>query len=153
MVATRIPQIARHAAPESWTRAQRANLELRLAGLGTTISELSDALELAGRPRLSGSTPDQRAQAVRELAAGTLCVTTARSCRAWLVEQLQTLPEEVARAARIDLGLGRSRSLRLGELSAVLGWALETLPTSARRTVLVTPYVSDEDLFAAAGGV
>lgn len=149
------PSLVRHAAPADWTRAQRGDLERQLSALGTSITELSDARELMGKPRLSSATPAERAMAAREVETPEVqtALARARACRTWLLEQLSELDSEIVRAARRDLGLRANRALRLGELSALFGWSLELVPAPARRQVDPQPYHPDADLYAAAGGV
>jgi hypothetical protein len=149
MVATAAPKIARHAAPSTWTKAQRAELEKRLAAVGTTITELSDARELMGFPRLSDSSDWDRANC--HLNVGSPECQTAlaqvRSCRAWLDEQLTKLPAEKVRRARYLLEIDRKRSLRLGELSALVGLASQLAEEPRRYGATFHKVYTEEELF------
>lgn len=113
--------------PLSWSRASRAATEARLRKLGTTITELSDARELAGRPRLSESTPEQRHYAPLWLLgkAGQGWLAKARELRALLTEALGSCDSDGVREARLLLGLRSAQPARwrLGELQAVYAQA------------------------------
>ena len=122
---TPIPVVpmARHRAI-AWPIPERAALAARLAALGLTITEASDARELAGRPRLSESTPEQRHYSPLWFlgSTGREYLAEARTLRVLYTEALaQHHPDTVYTARRL-LGLRRSTpsALRLCELSALV---------------------------------
>jgi hypothetical protein len=121
-----VVELVKHRA-QDWTRAQRAEMSDRLAAMGTTITELSDARELAGRPRLSSSTATQRHYAPLWLLgeAGQGWLLRARSLRALLTEALASVPREDVATARHLLGLHRAApsAWRLCELQAAYAQA------------------------------
>jgi hypothetical protein len=107
----------------AWGGADRIKMSERLAALGCTIVELSDARELAGRPRLSESTAEQRHYAPLWLlgAAGQGYLAKARAERAMYTEALSHYHAETLYNARHALGLRRATPscLRLCELRAL----------------------------------
>jgi hypothetical protein len=152
--------LTRHAAPADWTRAERTALARKLGKLGVGMTELSDARELLGFPRLSDASREDRAVAVQNLEAPELqrALVRVRTLRAELLEDLKAADRALVRQARELLELDRSPSeMRLGELSALCSQVriLEILaePPRVVRTIAPAPFHFDEDLFAAAGGV
>jgi hypothetical protein len=107
----------------AWSVSDRANMAKRLAELGTNITEASDARELAGRPRLSESSAEQRHYAPLWFlgAAGKAALAQARAHRALLETALATLDAGTVAEARHMLGLRRKTlsTLRLCEIAAV----------------------------------
>ena len=109
-----------------WPAAQRADLEKRLAELGTGITELSDARERLGLERLSDATPAQRAAAHHLLASarGRAAIASVREERALLTEGLASCSRLAVAQARALLDIRRGPAqLRLGELSALFAQA------------------------------
>jgi hypothetical protein len=142
--------IAHHAAPDSWTPAQRSTLERQLAPHGVSIRDLSDARELCGFERLSDASPADRAVAVQNLESPEIqtALVTVRTGRAWLLAQLAEVPKPAIAAAKDALDLRTRRGalkgtadLRLGELSALVGLATEPAPHRYGCTVHVYPAV------------
>lgn len=104
-----------------WPAAQRAEVEKRLAALGTTITELSDTRQRLGLERLSDATPAQRAAAHHLLAStkGRAAIAAVRAERASLLEGLDATDRLDVQHARALLNVRGSLSeLRLGELRA-----------------------------------
>lgn len=104
-----------------WPTAQRAALAQRLAALGTTITELSDARERLGLERLSDATPAQRAAAHHLLsgARGRAALAAVRAERADLLLGLAQTDRLDVQHARALLNVrGSLAELRLGELRA-----------------------------------
>ncbi len=111
----------------AWSCADRAATARRLAALGITITEASDARELAGRPRLSESSAEQRHFAPLWFmgTTGRSWLAKARAERAFWAEALAALhPETVAQARRL-LGIRRASpsALRLVEMPAIYAQA------------------------------
>ncbi len=107
----------------AWSCADRAATARRLGAMGITITEASDARELAGRPRLSESSAEQRHYAPHWFlgTTGRSWLAKARAERAFWAEALAALhPETVAQARRL-LGIRRSTPscLRLCEMRAL----------------------------------
>jgi hypothetical protein len=114
--------MTRHAAPASWTASQRAELAERLAKVGTTITELSDARERLGFPRLSESSDWDREHAHENLESPEVqaVLVQIRLEHILLVQAIGARPQAAVRAARKLLGLRAGWNLRLGELEALL---------------------------------
>lgn len=112
--------LTRHAA-KGWPVSERAALAKQLQTLGATITELSDARELAGLPRLSEATPETRRYSHHWLrgSIGRGWLAKARELRALYTEALATVEPKLLTQARGLLGL-RSSGLRLGELRALV---------------------------------
>jgi hypothetical protein len=149
--------------PAAWTPAERGELAARLRVAGTTITEVSDAREFLGLPRLSESDPVERAHVhlVVDSSAYQTAIATVRAARLELVADLERTPAKVRAAARKALGLGETSRLRLGELRALYARvrALEIEAEPARQIrpieVMPVPQWTEEELFgpfAAAGG-
>lgn len=127
MVATApqlVPVVAltRRRAPTSWSTAGRAEMSKRLAALGITITELSDARERCGLARLSDAAPEARRVAHLLLLGtrGQRALAAVRAERAELAEALSTCDRKAIAEARRLLDLRRSTGqLRLGELRAL----------------------------------
>jgi hypothetical protein len=158
MVATfPVVPVARHAAPASWTRGQRAALARQLEAQGVSLTECSDARERLGLPRLSEATPQARENAVRDLTNPAFrdALDRVRALRAALLAGLADC--EAVGTARALLGLRPNPQLRLGELAALYAQAriLEIAAEAPRspRNVVVEAYRDEVDAFAAAGGV
>ena len=104
-----------------WSAAQRGQLAAKLAALGTTITELSDARERLGLERLSDATPAQRAAAHHLLsgARGRAALAAVRAERADLLLGLAQTDRLDVQHARALLNVrGSLAELRLGELRA-----------------------------------
>jgi hypothetical protein len=151
--------LARHAAPSTWTRSQRAALARDLAAQGIGLTECSDTRERLGLPRLSESTPEQRARVIRDLTNPSFrdALDRVRTLRASLLEGLEACDAEIVGQARALLGLRTTSQLRLNELAALYAQTriLEIAAEPARtiRPANPAPYVDEVDLFAARGGV
>lgn len=120
-----IPTVAmpRHRALD-WPVASRAACAARLAEVSVTITEASDARELAGRPRLSESTPEQRWYCAHWFRGetGRRYLERARELRALYTAALAEADRETVAHARHLLRLRRSTpsTLRLCELQALV---------------------------------
>jgi hypothetical protein len=147
----------------AWTPRERADLAARLRVACTHITELSDARELLGLPRLSATDPVERAHVhlVVDSRAYQEAIATVRVARNELVADLERAPAKLRAAARKALGLGETSRLRLGELRALYARvrALEIEAEPARQIrpieVIPVPQWTEEELFgpfAAAGG-
>jgi hypothetical protein len=159
MVTTPIA-LPQHSAPIEWTPAQRNALEAALQARGCTITLLSDARELLGFDRLSDASPADRASALDNLECPAVqtALVQARTCRAWLVEQLKEVPKRTVQDAKATLGLRTRRGalkgtadLRLGELAALVGVATAPAPRTYGATL--HPVWSEEELFGGAVGL
>lgn len=116
---------------DTWPPHERAEMAARLELLGTTITELSDAREHLGLPRLSRTASPARRYAHHLLAGlrGRAAIAAVRAERARLTAQIAH-PELANHAieARRELGLrANPASWRLGELRQVAKRAHELL--------------------------
>lgn len=107
-----------------WPVASRIACAERLAEVGVSITEASDARELAGRPRLSESTPEQRWYCAHWFrgTTGRAYLAEARTLRELYTAALAEADRETVAHARHLLRLRRSTpsALRLCELSALV---------------------------------
>jgi hypothetical protein len=121
-----VVEIVRHKAT-AWPALDRATMQFQLEALGTSITELSDARELLGLPRLSETAPDARwaAHYLLMSSKGREALKDAVAQRATLTEALSTFSRDTLFNARHLLGIRRAThaTLRLGELRALFAQA------------------------------
>jgi hypothetical protein len=108
----------------AWPAVERAAMVRALEPFGVTLTELSDARELVGLPRLSSTDPASRWAAPHLLRGrrGQAALAAVRAQRALLVELLERHPADTVAHARHLLGLRRATPamLRLCELQALV---------------------------------
>ncbi len=111
---------------DTWSPSERAALDRRLRPLGVSITELSDVLELLGRPRLSRCETTARTAGhhVLRSARGAAALERVRRERREAIDLYKALPFVERRRIREALGLRAAPSRwRLPELRAALALA------------------------------
>jgi hypothetical protein len=139
---TPVVTFERHSAPSSWTPARRAELAARLAKVGLTITETSDARERLGFPRLSDASDWDRANCHLHAESPEFQAVLAdiRREHLELVGEIGRADRKVAAKARNLLGFRAGWNLRIGELEALARQVriLEILAETPRTVQLAT---------------